>query len=465
MISLSENNALPLYQQLYRQLKKEIQTGNLTTGQKLPSKRKLAEQLHVSINTIDSAYTQLEAEGFILSSPRRGFYVQETGSLPQAFILPDVPVSVEDMTTQSPYTVDFSPFGMAHQQFPYGVWRRLMKNCFNEYNPQLLQRTPPQGDWGLRAAVADYLYRARGVVCTPDQIVMGAGTDHLLSILAYILPNSYSLAVENPLYNRAHILFQRYGHKITTVPVNVDGLSLAHLPKAENVLLYTTPSHQYPLGYAMPIGQRTALLRWSGDAAHRYIIEDDYDSEFRYTSRPIPALQSIDKMGRVIYLGTFSRSVAPALRISYMVLPQELLALYRKQYQGYASAVSGFEQILLREFMMSGSFETHVNRMRIYYKARRQCLVDAMASINEIADILGEPAGHHLTIRISNGMSESALVKTAEKSGVRVYPISPYFIGPIPTIYHSTIMLGFGGLNDHEIQHGLTLLHKAWISS
>jgi GntR family transcriptional regulator/MocR family aminotransferase len=310
--------------------------------------------------------------------------------------------------------------------------------------------------------VAQYLYRSRGVKCTPEQIIIGAGTDNLLLILGYILPNSFTLAVENPLYNRAHALFSRLGHPVTAVPVSKEGISLQALPQTDRVAVYTTPSHQYPLGYAMPIGQRTALLRWSSQGEDRYIIEDDYDSEFRYQSRPIPSLQSIDLSGRVIYLGTFSRSVAPALRISYMVLPPQLLSRYLQDYQGYSSTVSGFEQAVLRQFMLEGHFETHVNRTRIYYKNRRQHLVEALSPLSPWMEILGQPAGHHLTLSLKNGMDETELVASAEALGVRVYPVSPYFLGDVPPEYRSTVLLGFGGLTDTEIDTGASLLLQAW---
>lgn len=463
MLTLPEKGDMPLYRSLYLQLREQIQQGQRPVGEKLPSKRKLAEQLKISVNTVDSAYSQLEAEGFVQSSPRRGFFVLDAGMLPQAADRPQAPAPVlEDAPTAPVWRVDFSPSGMARDQFPFGVWRRLMKNAFNEYDERLLRRTEPQGDPGLRRAVADYLYRARGVVCTPEQIIIGAGTDNLLLILAYILPDAFLLAVENPLYNNAHALFRRLGHPVSLLTVGKEGVALSDLPARDQAVVYITPSHQYPLGYAMPIGQRTALLRWSGFGQQRYIIEDDYDSEFRYQSRPIPSLQSIDRQGRVIYLGTFSRSVAPALRISYMVLPEALLERYRESYRGYASTVSGFEQTVLRQFMLEGRFETHVNRMRIFYKNRRQCLVEALAPMASWAELLGEAAGHHLTLRISNGMDETALVEAAAEKGVKVYPVSPYFLEAVPEEYRSTVLLGFGGLGDEEIRLGAALLLKAW---
>jgi GntR family transcriptional regulator/MocR family aminotransferase len=461
MITLPEDHSIPLYQALYQQLRSEIQSGDHAPGTKLPSKRKLASSLGISINTVDSAYSQLEAEGFLQSFPRRGFFVLDPGLLPEAQgALPEaLPVPQPETRT---YRVDFSPAGIPRAQFPFGTWRKLMKNCFNEYDARILLRTPPQGDYGLRQAVAQYLYRSRGVRCTPEQIVIGAGTDNLLLILGYILPNSFNLAVENPLYNRAHALFARLGHPVTAVPVSREGISLGDLPQEDRVAVYTTPSHQYPLGYAMPIGQRSALLRWSSQGEDRYIIEDDYDSEFRYQSKPIPSLQSIDPSGRVIYLGTFSRSVAPALRISYMVLPPQLLGQYLRDYQGYSSTVSGFEQAVLRQFMLEGHFETHVNRTRIYYKNRRQRLVEALSPLSPWMEVLGQPAGHHLTLSLKNGMDEKELVASGEAQGIRVYPVSPYFLGEVPQEYRSTVLLGFGGLTDAEIDTGAALLVRAW---
>ena len=271
MITLPEDCSMPLYQALYLQLRQEIQSGALAYGKKLPSKRKLSEQLGISVNTVDSAYCQLEAEGFIQSSPRRGFFVLDAGMLPQA--KGPAPAAAPAPEADMPrWKVDFSPSGMARQQFPFGVWRKLMKNCFNEYDDSLLLRTVPQGDPGLRQAVADYLYRARGVACTPEQIVIGAGTDNLLLILGYILPNSFLLAVENPLYNHAHGLFSRLGHPVTAIPVDPDGIRLSMLPARDQVVVYTTPSHQYPLlCHAHRTKDRIAALEqhWTAAIYHR----------------------------------------------------------------------------------------------------------------------------------------------------------------------------------------------------
>ncbi len=446
----------PLYVAIYRQLREQIQAGQLPAGAKLPSKRALASQLAVSVNTVDGAYSQLQSEGFVESRPRSGYYVRPIDALQKLSLArpqPAAPAREADGVQ-----VDFHPGGVAREKFPFSVWQRLLKDALAD--PASLERTPPQGDPGLRQAVADYLYGARGVQCTADQVVIGAGTDSLLSMLSYILPSRCTVAVENPVYNQAYRLFARMGHPVRPAEIDKQGVRVEPLEALDNVLLYTTPSHQYPLGLSMPMGRRAKLLNWAGRGRFRYIVEDDYDSEFRYDIRPLPSLQSADRNGRVIYLGTFSRSVAPALRVSYMVLPPELLALYEAQYARFSTPVSTLEQLALREFLVRGHFATHLNRMRVYCRSKRKLLVEALAPLAGQMRILGEAAGHHLTLQARNGLTEAELCARALAAGVRVYPISPYFMGRCP--YEGKVLLGFGGLSDRQLLAGAAALVRAW---
>lgn len=455
MLVLS-NDSQPLYLSIYRQLRQQIQSGELAAGAKLPSKRALASQLGVSVNTVDSAYGQLQSEGFVDSRPKSGYYVCVIDTLQH--LTPPRPQPAVQPTADSGVSVDFSPGGVAREKFPFSVWQRLLKLCLED--SASLLRTAPQGDPGLRQAVAGYLYAARGVRCDCGQVVIGAGTDSLLSILSYILPNACTIAVENPVYNKAYLLFSRMGHAVLPAEIDKQGVLVEPLSTLDNAVLYTTPSHQYPLGISMPMGRRVKLLNWAGSGRFRYIIEDDYDSEFRYDSRPVPSLQSIDRNERVIYLGTFSRSVAPSIRVSYMVLPPALLELYRKQYGFFASEVSTLEQAALREFLLRGHFETHLNRMRVYYRNKRRRLIEALSPLEGRLRIIGEAAGHHLTVKAENGLSEAQLCRRALEQGVRVYPISPYFMGKCP--YDGKVLLGFGGLTDSQIQSGADALIRAW---
>ncbi len=455
MFVLSEG-AGPLYLRLYRQLRAQIEDGTLDAGDRLPSKRALASHLGVSINTVDAAYGQLLSEGFVTARPRSGFYVQPIEALQR--LAPPEPEAAEQPCAEGPALIDFAPGGVAREKFPFSVWKRLLKSALED--PASLRRAEPQGDPGLRRAVAAYLHAARGVNCSFEQVVVGAGTDSLLSMLSYLLPDHCVMAVEDPVYNRAYRLFARMGHPVRPAQIDRQGVLVEPLEDLRCALLYTTPSHQFPLGIAMPMGRRAKLLNWAGRGQARYVLEDDYDSEFRYDARPVPSLQSADENGRVIYLGTFSRSVAPSIRVSYLVLPPSLLPLYQRDYAGFACAVSTLEQAALREFLRQGYFETHLNRMRVCYRAKRARLLEGLAPLEGQLRCIGEAAGCHLTLQAQNGLSEGELCRRALEAGVRVYPISPYFMGPCP--YEGKVLLGFGALSQDAIDEGARALCKAW---
>lgn len=455
MLLLPEDGG-PLYLSLYRQLRAQIESGERPAGEKLPSKRAMASRLGVSVNTVDAAYGQLLSEGFVEARPRSGFYVQPIDQLHR---LPPPPrKAVQPPAQRGGVRVDFAPGDVAREKFPFTVWRRLLGAALED--PASLRRAEPQGDPGLRRAVAAYLHAARGVNCDVDQVVIGAGSDSLLSLLSYLLPNRYTAAVENPVYNRAYRLFARMGHPVIPAEIDRQGVMVEPLEGLDDALLYTTPSHQYPLGLSMPMGRRVKLLNWAGRGGSRYILEDDYDSEFRYDARPVPSLQSIDGSGRVIYLGAFSRSVAPAVRVSYLVLPPALLDLYRREHAGFACAASTLEQAALREFLLQGYFETHLNRMRVCYRAKRARLLDGLAPLGDQIRCIGEAAGCHLTLQARNGLTEAELCRRALDAGVRVYPISPFFMGDCP--YEGKVLLGFGGLSEEQLSEGSKALCRVW---
>lgn len=449
-----------LYMRLYHDIRRRIRSGALKEGEKLPSKRALAQSMGVSVNTVDAAYAQLCAEGFVVSRERSGFYVCQIDELarPELVLPPKEEKPAEDRKVE----VDFSPSGLAADLFPYATWRKLMKNAFNEYDETLLKRADTQGDAGLRRAIAAYIWNARGVQADPDSIVVGAGSSDLMQILSFILPGQWTLAVENPVYNPAYRFFEAAGHKVLPVDVDRQGIPTEPLEGLDPALVYATPSHQYPLGFSMPIARRIKLLNWAAGGTSRYIIEDDHDSEFRYGERPIPSLASIDEGGRVIYMGTFSRSVSPALRIGYMVLPQPLLELYRRQWHGLPSAVSSFDQRVLRDFMDGGHFERHLSRLHQRYKTRRDELTAALAPFGSRLKIVGDNAGCHLTVKLAGGMSQQEMCDRALALGVRVYPVSAYFIGRMDPMYESKVLLGYGGLTAEDIEKGAKLLLRAW---
>ncbi len=457
MIDLNEKKQMPLYESVYRQIREEIGSGQRKPGEKLPSKRALAAQLGISINTVEGAYRQLESEGYIEARARSGFYV-----LPLAVLHPGMAPEPRISRTPPPITpeIDFAVGAVDEALFPMTVWQRLTRASLN--SPGILQRGDRLGDPGLREEIARYLARARGVRCDPAQILLGSGTDSLLRTLGSLLPDSCTFVVENPAYHKAYAHFSRMGHRVTPAQMDSKGVVVEALQALDNAVVYTAPSHQYPLGFAMPMGRRTALLAWCAGGRFRYVVEDDYDSEFRYDARPLPSLQSIDRAGRVIYLGTMSGVIAPSLRISYMILPPALLQRLRERRDPYSCNVPTLEQYTLREFMRQGYFEKHLNRMRVCYRNRRRELLDLLRPYENRLRVIGAQAGSYALVQVENGLDEQALCASALQLGVRVWPISPYFMGQVPAPYSASVLLGYGNLTKDQMRRGVALLAKAW---
>ena len=461
MITLNDRSK-PMYFQIYIQLKEEIQNGRMRAGEKLLSKRKMAESLNVSVNTVEGAYGQLLSEGFIESRPKSGYYVCQIDKFNFGAGKKEAG-PVENIGQGGPAVkINFATDGVDSVDFPYNTWRRLMKNCFNEYNPSVLKSFPPEGSLELRKAVAAHIYRSRGVNCRAEQVIIGAGVDNLLSIISGLLGNSFTIAMEEPVYYEAYTYFKVLGHKMRSVPVDDSGIKTDSLPDETDTAVYVTPSHQFPLGITMPAGRRVRLLNWAYEKENRYIIEDDYDSEFRYNSRPIPSVQSIDGKGRVIYLGTFSKTIAPSVRISYMVLPEKLLEFYNEKYTKFSSAASVLDQNILTAFINEGHYERHLNRMRKLYGEKRAVLMRELKRLGEGVKINGENAGHHMAVKLLNGLSEDEMVDYAAQRGIKVYPLSKYFINGVPQKYTSTVLLGYAELSGTEIKQGIRELKQAW---
>ena len=371
--ALDAASAVPLYEQLYDSLAEEMRTGAIPAGTRMPGKRRLAAELSVSVNTVDAAYQLLAAEGYLESRERSGFYVQEYLALP---IRPETPPAAPAplppaAQPERPVRYDLSTRGVDPALFPFRTWARLQKELLYS-SPELLTHGDAQGDLELRRALAGYLEEYRGVWCSAEQIVVGAGLEYLLGLLAPLLPGA--AAVENPGYPRAKRVLENNGVPCCCLPVDEDGLSIEALTRSGAAVCYVTPSHQFPTGVTMPAGRRAELLHWaSRKPGERYIIEDDYDSEFRFDTRPLPSLQGMSGAnGPVVYLTTFSKSLAPGMRIACMVLPQGLLERYQSDFSMYANTVSRYEQQTLCEFMANGYFARHIARMRLTYKRRME---------------------------------------------------------------------------------------------
>lgn len=456
-----KNQDKHLYEEIYEQIKAQIIGNLLKSGEKLPSKRKLSQQLSVSVNTVDSAYSQLVAEGYLEAVPKSGYFVCE---IEPYFKRPEEDLSSRIARSEQKKLVDidFSPNAVDEKLFPYEVFRKEFKSIFTEEEKDLLKLPPAQGSSELRDALVDLLYRSRGVKCRSDQIIIGTGTDRMLETLGLIWGKEKPVILENPVYLKAYHIFKQIGNPVDSVDIDHKGIQIEPLKKYKDAAVYVTPSHQFPLGISMPIDRRIKLLNLANHQQAMYIIEDDYDSEFRYNERPLPSLKSIDENDRVIYMGTFSKSVAPSFRISYMVLPEDLMNRYLEIYDGIGSSVSTLEQKLLARFIASGQYEKHLNRMRKIYKEKHDFLNEALKKYQKKMKISGEKAGHHLLVSLKNGLDEAQMIKKAEDQGVRVYPASSYFLTEIPDKYQATVLLGFGALSEEAISSGVKRLKIAW---
>lgn len=450
--ALDAASAVPLYEQLYQSLAEEMRTGAITAGTRMPGKRRLAAELSVSVNTIDAAYQLLAAEGYLESRERSGFYVQEYLALPtQPENLPAAAPKIDPEMAEKkqPVRFDLSTRGVDPSLFPFRTWARLQKELLYS-SPELLTHGDAQGDLELRQALAGYLEEYRGVRCGAHQIVVGAGLEYLLGLLAPLLPGM--AAVENPGYPRAKQVLENNGVTCCCLPVDEDGLSIEALSRSGASVCYVTPSHQFPTGVTMPAGRRAELLHWaSRRPGQRYIIEDDYDSEFRFDTRPLPSLQGMAGAdGPVVYLSTCSRSLAPSIRIAYMVLPEHLIPAWQAAYRLYSSTVSRFEQQTLARFITEGYFTRHLARERVAYKARRDALANALRTSFRSGELAleGLHTGLHLLAKLKSPPTDEALRAAAEEQGVRLSLLSDYDLTGDGRTRSGTLVLGYGSLAD-----------------
>lgn len=456
---LDEENKTPIYLQLYIHIKNEIESERFPAYAKLPSIRKLASYLEISQNTVEYAYQQLLAEGYIESQPRRGMYV-----IPLEKKLGEekrTPTSKHEQSNNvQEILINFHQASVDLNHFPINDWRK----CSNEVllQQRVFQYGDPQGELKLREHLASYLHLSRGVNCTPEQIIVGAGTQHLLGMLCLIFKRKqFTVAIENPGYKGARDVFINHGFDLKQIRVDSDGVSIDEIRKSKCQVVYMTPSHQYPTGVITPVNKRRQLLKWASEC-ERYIIEDDYDSEFRYVGKPIPSFQGLDTNEKVIYLGTLSKSFLPSVRISYMVLPFEILGLYKEMYVSYDQTVSKIHQEALALFMEQGHFDRHIRRVRKVNRQKRDTLLKAISTyMGENVQVVGEKSGVYILLEIKRTTSESLLIEQALTHKVKVYPTSVYWMDASEAEFPK-LQLGFGGLTETEIEEGIKLLNKAW---
>lgn len=458
-MNLKTHSKNPLYEQIYNYIKSDIQNGKIAYGEKLPSTRALAKHLEISRSTVELAYEQLLSEGYIESEPYRGFFVAQIEEL--YHLQKGKITSAKIYKEKKKYKYDFTPNGVDLKSFPYNAWRKLSKDILMDDKTELFRAGDSQGEYGFRNAICNYLYQARGVNCTPDQIIIGAGSDYILMLLSTILGIHHRIAFEDPTYKQAYRMVRSLSYETAPVPMDKNGMKVSELEKSGADIAYVTPSHQYPTGVIMPLKRRLELLRWASQEEGRYIIEDDYDSEFRYKGKPIPALQGYDGEDKVIYLGTFSKSIAPAIRLSYMVLPKPLLEVYDQKSRFVNSTVSKVDQMIVQKFIEEGYYERHLNKTRALYKSRHDLLIEGLRPMMDICKISGEHAGVHLLLTFHNGMSEEELIQRAEAEDIRVYGLSDYCIQE-KYEGNATILLGYANLSEEQIREAVQILNCCW---
>ncbi len=466
-----------MYEQLYRYFAAAIRAGRLRPGERLPSKRALCAHLGVSRSTVETAYGLLAAEGYIRSRPKSGYFVWDFVRLEPdgterrdgaaAFPGPrPVPAPGPDsggagqgprpLKTGARPAFDFSTASVDTSRFPYSSWARLNKEVVYS-SPELLQRGERQGDRALRESLAAFLAQYRGVSCRPEQIVVGAGMEYLTGLLLQLFAPETVFALEDPGYGAVGHAMENLGRRTCYIPLDENGMQVQALEDSGAQVAYITPSHQFPMGVTMPAGRRSQLLHWAADR-DRYIVEDDYDSEFRYGTRPVPAMQGMDTRGRVIYTGTFSRSLAPSIRIAYLVLPPALLDRYRALRGHSLSTVSRYEQAVMARFLDQGLYARYLRRVGNLYRQRRAALLEALAAIRG-TEISGSSGGTHFLLTNRRFSQEELLARAAE-AGIRLQGLSGYcrFCVPRP----STLVIGYGGLEDSRIPEAMARLARAW---
>lgn len=456
--TLDRSGASPLYEQLYRALKADILSGVLPGGSRLPSGRALAEHLGLSRVTVETAYAQLLAEGYLTSRPRAGYFVEQL--TPQ-----ELPPRVSEPEAQPPEPETAQ--SRSAQLFPFSVWARLMRGVLLDRRQELLRPAPDAGLPALRQAVAAELYRQRGVHVSPEQVYIGAGAEYFYNLLIQFFGQGRVYALENPGHRKIARVYQANQVAVRPIGMDADGVIPELLEQSGAEVLHISPSHHYPTGTVTPITRRQALMRWLTAQPGRYLIEDDYDSEFRFSGLPIPTIQSMDRSGRVIYMNTFSRTISPSLRISYMILPRTLLPQWQAAMGFYSCTVPSFEQMTLTRFLAEGYFEKHLSRMKKHYRAVRAQLFSVLHTPQAVRQcaVHDTDAGLHLVLELKNAPEPEALRALLRQSGLPDALLSDFFLDAPSPQAQKSIVLGYADAEPAQLEAALTALFtqlEAW---
>lgn len=422
ILELNNNSSTPLYVQLYQSIKSDITTGAIKAGERLPSLRSLSQSLGISITTVQLAYNQLLVEGYTVSRPQSGYYVSQTFHAGPGFS------SSADISIAKNFSEDKDDSPYIHDSccFDFNKWKKCSSAVFNQYADRLLYESDPQGEKILRSEISKYLYSSRGVKCSPKQIVIGAGTQQITGQLCRILDKLEisHVSLESPGYLPVQNMFRDNGFAISHIPVHKDGIDISRLPVNISSAVYVSPSNQFPTGAVMPAGRRYQLLEWA-KTNDSIIIEDDYDSELRYFGKPVPALQSLDSTDSVVYLGSFSSTLFPAIKISYMVLPPAIIGIFDQIRGRYTQTCSKAEQLTLALFMEKGFYNTGIKKLRNLYSQKLQASLLALSRYGHgKVKAVDTQSGINLILRIRSSKNAEELCSIAKSIGVHMVPVA-----------------------------------------
>lgn len=442
-----------MYEYLYKCIRNDITQGKIKAGEKLPSKRSFAKNLGISVITVENAYGQLLAEGYIYSMPKRGFYVSDLSSA----YMEKKAVRKEQLSLtggETSYFADFSSNQTDSEIFPFAIWSKTVREVLNDNQKQLMINPPCGGILELRQAIAQYLREFRAMQVDPEQIVIGAGTEYLHGLLIQLLGNDRIYGVENPGYHKISRIYENMKVEYAKVSMDQEGVSIQELEEKRVDIIHTSPSHHFPTGIVMPVSRRYELLGWAAKSPERYIIEDDYDSELRLSGKPFPTLQSIDVSDKVIYMNTFTKTLASTVRISYMVLPLTLTEKFYQKLSFYSCTVSNFEQYTLARFMESGSFEKHINRLRNYYQNKRDAILEIFktAPLDQYITIKEEDSGVHFMMKLKTERTEMDMMSDSKSKGIKLAPLSKYFVGQTSNVnFQNVYVMNYSSIDLEQL--------------
>ncbi len=461
--SLSDIGSASIYEYLYQCIRRDILQKKLKAGEKLPSKRSFARNMQVSVVTVENAYAQLMVEGYIYAIEKRGYFVadiDQTVAAPHAASEMRVPEPEKKETENKNWLADFVSNTISYEKFPFSVWSKLVREVIlSEDSMHILSPAPSGGVYKLRAAIARHLYAFRGMEVEMDQIIIGAGTEYLYNLMIQLLGRDQVYGVEDPGYKKLPQIYRQNGVRCVSLPMDGSGIRVDALENSGVDVIHLSPSHHFPTGIVTPVTRRYELLGWAARAKNRYIIEDDYDCEFRLFGRPIQTLQGIDKRESVIYMNTFTKSLAPSFRISYMVLPKHLAGAFREKLGFYSCTVSNLEQYVLALFIERGYFEKHINRMRNYYREKRDFLIRQIrqSPLAQKVRISEQDSGLHFLMTVQTDKTDAEIIREAEQAGIRINALSLYYQNPQEAVPHVFIM-NYAGVSEEKFGEAIKRL-------